>query len=686
MLPRPTAEPPESGSPIAITGMGAVSALGESTSALWSAIEEGRDGIRPIERFSTEGFSVSLGGMVPGAGTGDRCVEFATAAAREALAHAALQIGPGGVAGRRVALILGTSLGMHVDGLHRVAAEVARALGIEGPTLTLSTACSSSTNAIGLGRDLLEAGLCDIALAGGTDELTPEIFAGFHALGLLCLSKCAPFSEPVGTTLGEGAGFLVLERGDTARARGAQVLATVLGYGLSADAYHPTTPDPTGAGVARALRGALLDARMEADRIDYFNAHGTGTMTNDAAEFRALEQVFGERVARLPVSSTKSFLGHAQGAAGVLELIATLCGIAQGKIPPTLHYDKARPRSPPDPVAGDRPRVARVERALCNNSAFGGANAAVIVGKVPNVSAGKTPTEWLVLGASAVGPHGMDLDALGEALAAKVPLRRRAPAFRIESLIPTADGRGMDPASRYLSAAATLALADAGITLRGAKRDRAGLFVGTTRASTESEREFRDSIRERGLARLSATAFTRMVLNASAGTCTKLCALKGPTTTLTTGDGSGLVALIYAALHLSTRSDVDLILAAGVDERVSLESEAHEGEGAACLVLGKGPAPDTSKAVRLSGFGLAGPGDVEEATRLAIRMAGLDASDVVVAPNVAPVLGPAPAAAAMFACAFAVASILRGTWEHVLVPDAGGTAAAAVVFSRKGAA
>lgn len=672
--------------PVAITGMGAVSALGATAAALWMAIEEGRDGIRPIERFSTEGFSVSLGGMVPGAVSGDRCIAFATPAAREALANAGLQVGPGGVAGRRVALVLGTSLGMHVDGLHLVAAEVARALGIEGPTLTVSTACSSSTNAIGLGRDLLEAGLCDVAIAGGTDELTPEIFAGFHALGLLCPSKCAPFSEPVGTTLGEGAGFLVLERGDEARARGARVLATLLGYGLSADAYHPTSPDPTGAGVARALRGALLDAGTEADGIDYVNAHGTGTAANDAAEYRAIEQVFGERAARLPVSSTKSFLGHAQGAAGVLEFIATLCGMARDKIPPTLHYEKPRPRSPGDPVAGDRPRVARVERALCNNSAFGGANAAVIVGRAEHVASRRTPAEVWVLGASAVGPHGMDLDALGAALAANVPLRRRAPAFRIESLIPTADGRGMDPASRYLSAATALALSDAGITLRGAKRERAGLFVGTTRASTESEREFKDSIRERGLVRLSATAFTRMVLNASAGTSTKLCALKGPTTTLTTGEGSGLVALIYAAMHLSTRSDVDLLLAAGVDERVTLESDAHEGEGAACLVLGKTPGSDASKAVRLAGFGLAGPGDVEEAKGLAIRMAGIDEKDVFMAPDVTPVLGPAPAAAAMFACAFAVASILRGTSEHVLVPDPGGTAAAAVVFSREGAA
>ena len=686
MVPRKASETLESGLPIAITGMGAVSALGRGATALWAAIEEGRDGIRPIERFSTEGFSVSLGGMVPGADSGDHCVAFAMEAAREALAQAGVQIGEGGVPGRRVALVLGTSLGIHVDGLHLVAAEVARGLGVLGPTVTISTACSSSTNAIGLGRDLLEAGLCDVAIAGGTDELTPEIFAGFHALGLLCPSKCAPFSEPVGTTLGEGAGFLVLERGEGAGARGARVLATLLGYGLSADAYHPTSPDPTGAGVARALRGALLDAGTEEATIDYFNAHGTGTAANDAAEFRAIEQVFGARAARLPVSSTKSFLGHAQGAAGVLELIATLCGMAGGKIPPTLHFDKARPRSPPDPVAGNRPRAARVERALCNNSAFGGANAAVIVGTKENGSFGKTGTDLFVLGASAVGPHGMELEALADALAANVPRNCRAPAFRIESLIPTADGRGLDPASRYLSAAAALALADAGITLRGAKRDRAGLFVGTTRASTESEREFRDSIRERGLVRLSATAFTKMVLNASAGTCTKLCALKGPTTTLTTGPGSGLVALVYAAMHLATRSDVDLLLAAGVDERVSLDPEVFEGEGAACLVLGKAAGAGESKAVRLAGYGLAGPGRAEEAAELAIRMAGLERNDVFVAPTVAPVLGPAPGTAAMFACAFAIVSILRGTREHVLVPDPGGTAAAAVVFSRKGAA
>ncbi len=676
----------ETGLPVVITGMGAVSALGANTAALWAAIEEGRDGIRPIERFSTEGFLVSLGGMVPGA-SGDVCVELAVAAGREAMGSAGLPIGAGGVDGRRAALILGTSLGIHADGLHHVAAEVARVLGIEGPILTVSTACSSSTNALGLGRDLLEAGLCDMAIAGGTDELTPEIFAGFHALGLLCPSKCAPFSEPVGTTLGEGAGFLVLERGEEARARGANVLGTLLGYGLSADAYHPTSPDPTGAGVARALRGALLDAGTAAESIDYVNAHGTGTAANDAAEYRGIEQVFGGRAARLPVSSTKSFLGHAQGAAGVLELIATLCGMAQGKIPPTLHFDKARPLGPPDPVAEDRPRVARVERAVCNNSAFGGANAAVVVGTAAMVHRRQTTADLFVLGTSAVGPHGLDLETLRAAVAENIPLRRRAPAFRIESLIPTADGRGMDPGSRYLSAAAALALVDAGITLRGPMRDRAGLFVGTTRASAESERAFHASIRERGLLRLSATAFTRMVLNAAAGTCTKLCALKGPTTTLTTGEGSGLVALVYAAMHLSTRSDVDLLLAAGVDERVSVDPEAHEGEGAACLVLGKTTHSADSKAVCLSGFGLAGPGDAEEAARRAIRRAGLDAGSIHVAPSVTKVIGPAPSIAAMFACALAVDSIRRGEWDHVLVPDpGGGTAAAALVFSRKGAA
>lgn len=674
---------------VAITGLGAVSALGFGAGALWAAIEAGRDGIRPIDRFSTAGFAVHLGALVPdrqratGDG-GDLCVELAVEAAREALAQAAAP----GLPAHRVALVMGTSLGSRALGLHTLTERVADALGAHGPRLTLSTACSSSTNALGLGKDLLDAGAADLVVAGGSDALTPEIFAGFHALGLLSADKCAPFSHPAGTTLGEGAGFLVLERTSDARARGAAPIAALLGYGLSADAYHATTPDPSGLGVARAVRGALADAGIEPAEVDYVNAHGTGTPANDPAEWRALELVFGERAARLPVSSTKSFLGHAQGAAGVLEVIATLLGMRRGVIPPTLHFKGSRPRSPTDPVGEERPRPLLVRRAVCNSSAFGGANAAVVVGAAGEAG----QTRWLpsegrraphvvtIAGAGAVGPHGTTLADLSRALAAGVRLGGRAPSLRLDALVPTADPRGLDRSSLLLTAAVARALADAGLTLRGAARDRAGLFLGATRVSPESVAEYDASVASRGLPRLSASAFTRMVLNAPAGACARLLSLRGPTTTLTTGAGSSLVAIVYAASWLAARDDADLLVAGGVDELGASESDAEQSEGAACLVLDA--TPRAGPAVRLAGWGLAGPGRVTEAIAAALAVARIEPSQARRLPDPVEVLGRAPAAGPGFACAAAFAAITRGEATSLLVVDPGeGSASSAVVLT-----
>jgi 3-oxoacyl-[acyl-carrier-protein] synthase II len=659
--------------PVGITGMGAVSALGRGTGAIWAAIAAGRDGIRPIERFSTEGFSVHLGGMVADAGGaregGDLCVDFAVEAAREAIAEAgAAEAAPG-----RIALVLGTSIGNHAEGLHGIAERVALAIDARGPCVTISTACSSSANALGLGRDLLDQGLADRVVAGGTDTLTPEIFAGFHALGLLSPAPCAPFSEPVGTTLGEGAGFLVLERAPRAP------IAILAGYGLSGDAHHATSPDPTGAGVARAIRGALADAGVEPDAVDYLNAHGTGTAANDAAEWRAIETAFGARSKRLPVSSTKSFLGHAQGAAGVLELIATLLAMARGTIPPTLHHIRPRPRCPADPVAEGRPRSWPVRHAVCTSSAFGGANVAVVVtGGEPVPRAPRPRRDVFVTGAGAVGPHGTTLAELVRALAEGRRLGGRAPSFVLSEMVPTADTRGLDAASTLFTAAAARALADAGVAMRGAARERSGLFLGTTRVSIESAREFRASIEQRGLPRLSATAFTRMVLNAPAGACSRLLSLKGPTTTLSTGEGSGLAAVVYAAMSLATRDDADRLVAGGVDEVDASLLALGKSEGAACLVLATAPGVEGPR-VRLAGWGLAGPGG--DAAGQARAMAGIDDVSLAPAPRVTEILGVAEASDPVLACAAAVASLRRGDATSVLVADAGGSAASAVVLT-----
>jgi 3-oxoacyl-[acyl-carrier-protein] synthase II len=613
-----------------VTGLGAVTAYGRGVRRLWEAMAAAENGIQPIERFSTDGYDVHLAGMVPDRNTvasrnagAELHLDFAIDAAREASVAAGLA----GLAADRIALVVGSGLGDHELALHRVTELVGDAIGVRGPRLTVSTACTSSTNALGLALDLLEQGAADAVVAGGADMLTPLVFAGFHALGVLSPKPCAPFSQPSGTSLGEGAGFVVLERD----ARRVPARFVVLGYGLSADGYHETSPDPSGTGIARSMRAALAHAGVEPDAIDYVNAHGTGTVAGDPAEWRAIRQLLGARADGVPVSSSKSFLGHAQGAAGVVELIATLLALEHGTVPPTRNFAGPRPNSPPDPVAGDRPRPADVRFALCNSSGFGGANCAVIVSRTGRDEAGARSSGTseheqfgagpgrpvYVASVAAASPRGMGLEALLDQRAGE-PL-----------VLPGIDPRGLDPMTRYLVAASAKTLTEAGVRVRGAMQDRTGLVAGTTRVSSESEAALRRSIDERGLRFLSATMFSRMVLNAPIGACSKLLGFKGPFTTITAGDASGLAAIIYAAHLLATRDDTDRIIAGGVEEH---RPEPGSGtlEGAACVLLATAP-PQHGPRVRLAGFGLAGPGAEARAIAKAIEMAGGGPFDLAVA-------------------------------------------------------
>lgn len=749
---------------VVVTGLGALSSLGPGVDALWAAIGQGRDGIQPIARFSTEGFSVRLAGMVPGYDTAppcsadaesSLCTQFARLAAVEAWGHA----GCPDSARTRTALILGTSTADRLEHPHALVATLGDALGFCGPRLVISTACSSSTGAIGLGCDLLRWGAADIVLAGGVDVLTPDIFAGFHALGLLSAEKCAPFSLPEGTTLGEGAGFLVLETAEHAKRRGATVRASVLGYGLSSDAYHPSTPDPTGAGVARALQSALHNAGLPPEAVDYVNAHGTGTSTNDPAEWRAIRRVFGDRAASQPVISLKGHLAHAQGAAGVLEIIGSLLGLREQLIPPTLHFSKGRLQGPGDVVGEGLPRPRAHRIVACNNSAFGGHNAALIVGldsgsglesglessspacvSVPapgsvlgsvsasvqapaatgvpvpaaSESAGDRPV--YVIGAGAVGEHGLDLSGLLQTTAIRAPGRRRVPPFRLEALVPSADPRGLDPSALYLLAAAALALRDGGVTLRGALRERTGILAGVTRLSPDSVGGFNRSIAERGLPRLAANLLPHMVYNAPVGYCSQRLGLRGPSTALCAGTGSGLLSILYGARWLATRDDADLLLVGGVDERADSDDEAL-GEGAACLLLSPTPGP---LPIAVSGVALAGPGSgpgsgpgpraLVDCAKAALCQAGLDglpvdavyasgATDAMAALQSALAarhggagprfcrldarFGVAPSAAAALGCALAVAELRAGSVQSALVVAAGeGTVSQALVLKR----
>ncbi len=674
---------------VAITGLGAVCALGTGTNVLWSAVASGRDGIRPIDRYSTEGFNTTLGGLVPG--YSDRegwrfCFEWAEDAAREALAEA----GPANVSPERLALVVGTNLASYKEYIHQLGEHIGNALNVRGPRITLSTACTSSTNALGLGRDLLLSGIADRVIAGGTDVLTPEVFAGFDALGLLSPVKCAPFSEPPGTTLGEGAGYLILENESFACDRGATYRAVLRGYGLSADAHHATAPDPTGAGVARGITAALRDAGLDAAEIDYINAHGTGTAANDPAEWRAIQTVFGARAAKIPVSSSKAHFGHAQGTAGVMELITTLLCMRRGLIPPTLHYSKPRPRCPVDPVGQDVPRHLPVKHVVSTNSAFSGANAAVVVSSVDgdgrsNVGneASLVRQELAILGFGAIGPQGHRLDDFDRAVAEGRRLGSRVAECNIADFIPTADPRGLEPSARFLAAAAASALSSAGIVLRGQLRERAGIFAGLLRVSPDAGIAFDDSVDERGLPRLSTSAFTKMVLNASAGACAKLLQLKGPTSSLTTGRGTGLSVLVYAAHFLSVRPDVDLLLSGAVDEWSPRDEPGQCSEGAACLVLGKSAAYPNAE-ILLSGWGLAGPKQVNTAIERACAIAGTSPDKLERIPTFERIWGRLDAAGPLYSCIGGARQLMRARSGQVLITDdCGDSVSSAVILSIK---
>jgi len=681
-------------STIVATGLGAVSAVGHGCAALWSALAAGRDGLAPVRRFSTEGLPHGLAGLVPGYDGPDKItperrhrgmsIAFALEATREAWLQAGLD--RDGPRPERIALVLGASVGDDLwepTPLEDITRAVADALGILGPRITVSTACTSSTNAIGVALDLLASGTAEVVIAGGTDVLTPETFAGFSRLGVLSVAKCAPFSEPFGTTLAEGAGFLVLESRASATRRSATPLAEVLGYGLSGDAFHETSPDPGGAGVVSAIEGALANAGVTPDQIGYVNAHGTGTAANDPAEWRAILRVFGPRGETLPVSSTKSVIGHAQGAAGVLEVIATILAMQECCVPQTLHFTRPRARGPSDPIAQAVPRALTYSHAVCTSSAFGGANAAVVIARPGTATtANRQRREVFVRGVGAVGPHGRTLDDLWRVLVAGRPVQSTAVApFRIEELLPTADPRRLDPSSRFLTASAALALADARIALRAQDCDRAGLVVGATQVSPESDQAFCDSIERHGLAQLSASAFARMVRNAPGGMCSKLLALKGPNSTLDTGHGSGLVAIAYAAELLSTHDRADLIVAGGFDELSEGDAEHRRGEGAACAVLAT---ERTDDAIRVAGWGLAGPGQFADAVTRAATRAGIDERAIdgwfgtlpapADRPRIDPaiVLGDAIASSAAVAFVAAVLALRRGEVRTALVGTANG--------------
>jgi 3-oxoacyl-[acyl-carrier-protein] synthase II len=405
---------------VAITGMGAVTPLGNDVSSTWDAVLAGRSGVDFIQAFDAGEYPVRIAGEVKDFDpTGlappkearrlDRSILFALSASKEALADA----GVNGYEPDRVGVVLGSGIGgfnelmrqydvLKERGPDRVSpsflpnvlvdsasGHVAIQLGIRGPNYAVVSACATGSHSIGEGADLVQNGQADVVLAGGTEGcIHPLILAGFCSMrGLVAEDEdpavaSRPFdSTRAGFVMSEGAGVVVLEELEAARERGATVYAEVLGYGASNDAYHMAAPDPESKGVVEMMRQALGRAEVEPTRVGYINAHGTSTPLGDAAETRAIKEVFGDHAYELGVSSTKSQMGHLFGAAGAVEAILSALAIHHGVLPPTINYNNPDPECDLDYVPNEA-REARVDVALSNAMGLGGHNGCVLLGRV----------------------------------------------------------------------------------------------------------------------------------------------------------------------------------------------------------------------------------------------------------------------------------------------------------------
>jgi 3-oxoacyl-[acyl-carrier-protein] synthase II len=407
---------------VAVTGVGLVSPLGIGTRENWEALKAGKSGIGPITRFDASQYPVRIAGEVKGFDPSvfvskkdikkmDTFIHYGMGATHYALEDSGFRITPENA--ERVAVVIGSGIGglPLIESQHRrvweggpdrfspffipglianmTAGQVSIKYGAKGPNLATVTACTTGAHAIGEAYRMIQYGDADAAITGGTEAvITPLAVGGFAAMRALSTRNDEPerASRPWdkgrdGFVIGEGAGVLLLEEWEGAKARGADIYAEMVGYGMSGDAYHISAPSEDGDGPARVMRNTLADAEVNADQVDYINAHGTSTPLGDKVETIAVKRVFGDQAKKVAISSTKSMTGHLLGAAGGLEMGILALTVKYGIIPPTINYEEPDPECDLDYV----PNTARevdVRYALSNSFGFGGTNGCLLLKKV----------------------------------------------------------------------------------------------------------------------------------------------------------------------------------------------------------------------------------------------------------------------------------------------------------------
>ena len=404
---------------VVITGLGVVTPVGNDVATFWKSLTEGRSGIHRYEAFDSEAYDCKIAGEVRGvdlvgafktpkeARRADRFTQLAMVASKMAMHDSGMDLSKLDL--DRIGVMIGSGIGglqslemeakrLHEKGPSRVSpftiammisnmasGMISMEFGLRGPNMAIVTACATANHSIGEAWRIIKFGDADAFIAGGTEAtISPIGVAGFAAMKALSTRNNEPekASRPFdkdrdGFVMGEGAGILVIEELEHAKRRGAQIYCELVGYGLSADAYHMTAPLPEGEGASRCMKMALKHAKLNPEDVDYINAHGTSTPIGDLCETKAVKHAFGQHAYKVPVSSTKSMTGHLLGAAGGVELAACVLAIKHGVIPPTINLDNADPECDLDYVPNVA-RQAKVRVAMSNSFGFGGHNATLI--------------------------------------------------------------------------------------------------------------------------------------------------------------------------------------------------------------------------------------------------------------------------------------------------------------------
>jgi 3-oxoacyl-[acyl-carrier-protein] synthase II len=626
-----------------------ITSLGQGREATWSRLVRGDRGIGPVALFDVQAqrsriAAQAAGVTLPESGSAraawSRTSAMAMAAAREAISAAKLD-----VRGKRVGLVVGATTGgmfeteallaeLHAKPSARDAlvAMLSHPLTSTGDLLeealgpftrvrTLCSACSSGANALVVAASWLLAGEVDAVVAGGSDGLCRLTFTGFNALGAVDPEPCRPFDRSRrGLTLGEGAGFVVLERSSAAKARSATPIVELAGWALGAEAHHITNPESDGAVVAALLGRAIARSKVDLADVGYVNAHGTGTTLNDPIEARALTRALGARIAEVPVSSSKAQIGHTLGAAGAIEAIITAMAIERQMLPPTAGLDE------PDPACAlvhvpHRGRAAKVRAAISNSFGFGGMDTVLVVTE-PELAAPLRSTRRTVVvtGASALTPSGL-VDARGAAglLDAASPASAVVASEDLDARLDIARARRLDRPARLGAVVVEHALADAGVAgsahgdLDTNARGRTGVVIGSAFGSVDASAAFMHRLFEKGPRLANPAEFPNLVPSSPVGHVSIYLGLRGPVFATADLATSGESAFVQAA-ELVAVGEADRIVAGSVEEKsgiverilAALFARARtavprvRGEGAAAIVVESREAADARGAAILA--------------------------------------------------------------------------------------